>query len=71
MLTATDRIGSPLDKALAERSAYQAEAAADRRAFQAEMDEFRKRMDEYRADMQRLGERQGHLEGQREGAADR
>ena len=38
-----------------------AEAAADRRAFQASMDQ-------YRRDMQRLGERQARLEGQREGA---
>ena len=51
LLNATGRIDSAI-----------AEAAADRRAFQASMDE-------YRRDMQRLGERQARLEGQREGAA--
>ncbi len=40
----------------ADRRAFQAEAAVDRRAFQAGMDDFRNRM-------QRLGERRSRLEG--------
>ena len=59
------------EQAANERRAFQSEAAADRRAFQGAMDEFRKRMDEFRGDIRRLGERQAHLEGQREGAAGR
>ena len=55
MLTTTARIETRLDNAIAE-------AAADRRAFQAGMEQHRR-------DMQRLGERQARLEGQREGAA--
>ena len=39
---------------------YRAEAAADRRAFQAGMDTFR-------AEMQRLAERQSHVEGRLDG----
>ena len=39
------------------------EAGADRRAFQASMDDFRK-------EMQRLAERQSHLEGTRSAATD-
>lgn len=75
ILATTDRIATRVDKAIAESAAerrvYQAQAAAERRAFQAEMDEFRKRMDEYRSEIRGPGERQGHLEGRREGAADR
>ena len=48
LLNATGRIDSAI-----------VEAAADRRALQASMDEFRRQM-------QRLGERQARLEGQRE-----
>ena len=102
LLTTTGRIEARLDSAIveaaAERRAFEAQAAADRRASDAKMDEFRKRMDESRAasdakmdefrkrmdesraasdakmdefrrHMQRLGERQALLEGQREGAA--
>ena len=58
-------------EAASERRAFQEQAAADRRAFQSGMDEFRKRMDEFRRDMQGLGQRQSHLEGQRQGAAER
>ena len=36
---------------------YQAMAAADRRAFQAAMDEFRREMDEFRREILRLSER--------------
>jgi len=49
ILRATSRID-------ADRRAFQAEAAADRRAWQASMDDFR-------ADMRRLAERQAHVEG--------
>ena len=42
----------------ADRRAFQTEAAADRRAFQSAMSDFRK-------EMQRLAERQSHLEGAR------
>ena len=70
LLTTTGRIETRLDSAIAEagadRRAFQAQAAADRHASHASMNEFRKRMDEHRADMQRLGERQARLEGQRE-----
>ena len=48
ILRATSRID-------ADRRAFQAEAAADRRAWQASMDDFR-------AEMQRLAERQAHIE---------
>ena len=61
ILATTNRIEARLDSAIAE-------AAADRRASDAKMDEFRSRMDEFRGHMQRLGERQARLEGQREGA---
>ena len=40
----------------ADRRSIQAEAAADRRAFQAGMDEFRR-------EMQRIADCQSHLEG--------
>ena len=64
LLTTTGRIEARLDSAIAE-------AAADRRASDAKMDEFRNRMDDFRNHMQRLGERQARLEGQREGGAAR
>ena len=69
-LNTADRITAFQAEAAADRRAFQAEAATDRRAFQAAMDQFRNRMDEFRGDIQRLGERQAHLEGQREGSAD-
>ena len=51
----------------ADRHAFQAEAAQDRRALQASMDSFRAEMDSFRADfraeMQRLAERQSRIEG--------
>ena len=73
-----NRIDNITARADADRRAFQAEAAADRRASDeraaadrrasdAQMNEFRTRMDEYRGHMQRLGERQARLEGQREG----
>ena len=40
-----------------------------RRDSDAKMGEFRGRMDEFRGHMQRLGERQAHLEGYRDGSA--
>ena len=50
------------------------EAGADRRAFQAAMDDFRKEMQNTRNDfgreMQRLAERQSHLEGARSATGD-
>lgn len=64
----------------ADRRAFQAEAAQDRRALQASMDRFQANMDRhqttmdrfqagmdaYRADMQRLAERQSGLEARQE-----
>ena len=47
----------------ADRRAFQAEAAADRRHSDAKMDAFRAGMDKFRAEMQRLAERQSHVEG--------
>lgn len=51
----------------ADRRAFQAEAAADRRAFQAAVDAdrhaFQTGMDDFRKEMQRLAERQSHVEG--------
>ena len=48
-------------------AAYQAQAAADRRAWQASMDASRDKADRdreaFRAEMQRLAERQAHVEG--------
>ena len=69
MLDTAGRIESRLDRAIAESQAdvraFQAQAAADRRAHRASMDEFGKRMDEsyqrmdeYRDYMQLLGERE-------------
>lgn len=61
----------------ADRRAFQAEAAADRRALQAtmdrhqaSMDRYQAGMDAYRADMQRLAERQAGPEA-RQGARHR
>ena len=54
----------------ADRRAYQAAADADRRAHQARFDTA---MDAFRTEMQRLAERQSHVEGKvdgREAAAD-
>ena len=51
----------------ADRRAFQAEAAADRRHSDAKMDAFRAEMNafrnEFRNEMQRLAERQSHVEG--------
>ena len=58
------RVASRLD---ADRRAFQAAANADRRAFQAAADTDRRAfhagMDAFRAEMQRLAERQSHVEG--------
>ena len=54
----------------ADRRAFQAAADADRRAIQARFDTA---MDAFRTEMQRLAERQSHVEGRvdgREAAAD-
>ena len=51
------RAASRLD---ADRRAFQAAADADRRAHQARFDTA---MDAFRAEMQRLAERQSHVEG--------
>ena len=51
------RVTSRLD---ADRRAFQAAADADRRAHQARFDTA---MDVFRAEMQRLAERQSHVEG--------
>ena len=51
------RVTSRLD---ADRRAFQAAADADRRAHQARFDTA---MDAFRAEMQRLAERQSHVEG--------
>ena len=53
----------------ADRRAFQAEAAQDRRTLQASMDSFHTAMDTFRAEMQRLGERQSRLDGMHEGHA--
>ena len=62
MLDTAGRIESRIDRFIAESQAdvraFQAEAAADRGALRASMDEFGKRMDEYRDYMQRLDERE-------------
>ena len=47
-----------------------AEAAQDRRAFQQAMDGFRAEMRTFQTEMQRLAERQSHLEGARTAAGD-
>ena len=54
----------------ADRRAFQAEAAQDRRALQAEAAQDRRAlqapMDSFRAEMQRLAERQSRVEGMQE-----
>jgi len=62
LLNAAGRIEAQIATTNARLDSAIARADADRRAFQASMDE-------YRRDMQRLGERQARLEGQRESAA--
>ncbi|MDE0057082.1 MAG: hypothetical protein OXI22_09475 [Defluviicoccus sp.] len=62
LLNAAFRIETRLDNIETRLDNANAEAAADRRATDAKMDEFRRHM-------QRLGERQARLEGQREGIA--
>ena len=59
-LNAADDIKTQIAATNARLDSAIAEAAADRRAFQASMDQHRR-------DMQRLGERQARLKGQREG----
>ena len=54
----------------ADRRAFVAEAAADRRAFQQSMDGFRTEMRTFQTEMQRLAERQSNLEGARTAAGD-
>ena len=58
------RITSRLDT---DRRAFQASADTDRRAFQASADAdrraFQAAMDAFRTEMQRLAERQSHVEG--------
>ena len=58
------RVTSRLD---ADRRAFQAAADADRRAFQAAADTdrraFHAAMEAFRTEMQRLAERQSHVEG--------
>ncbi len=56
ILRATSRIDSDCRAADARADKDRTEAAADRRAFQVAMDDFRK-------EMQRLAERQSRLEG--------
>ena len=60
LLNAAFRIETRLDNIETRIDTASAQAAADRRAADARMDEFRRHM-------QRLGERQARLEGQREG----
>ena len=57
------RLDRRIDEAGADRRAFQAGSDADRRAFQAAMDDFRK-------EMQRLAERQSHLEDARTAVGD-
>ena len=47
----------------ADRRAFQAEAAADRRHSDAKMDAFHAEMNTFRNEMRRLAERQSHVEG--------
>ena len=56
VLATAHRIENQIASTNARLDSAIAEAAADRRAFQASMDQ-------YRRDMQRLGERQARLEG--------
>lgn len=80
MLRVTARLDNAIAEAGADRRAADAKmdewrresnAKMDewRRHSDAKMDEFRGRMDEFRGHMQRLGERQAHLEGYRDGSA--
>ncbi|MCY4550410.1 MAG: hypothetical protein OXC28_18750 [Defluviicoccus sp.] len=66
LLTTADQIQARLDSAITQSAtelrAFRAEAAADRRALQSSMDELR-------GHMQRLGDRQARLEGERQGSA--
>ena len=55
----TMRIAARIDT---DRRVFQAEAAQDRRALQASMDRFQTGMDTFRAEMQRLAERQSRIE---------
>ena len=52
----------------ADMKTDRAEAAQDRRAFQRSMDGFRAEMRTFQTEMQRLAERQSHLEGARTAA---
>ena len=54
----------------ADMKTDRAEAARDRRAFQQSMDGFRVEMRTFQTEMQRLAERQSHLEGARTAAGD-
>ena len=67
---ATLHIDGRVDAAAARSDArfekFFAEAAADRRAADAKMQAFHEGMNEFRREMQRLGERQARLQGQRE-----
>ena len=64
MIRTTVRLDRRIDNdkaaADADRRAYQAAADADRRAFQSRFDTA---MDTFRTEMQRLAERQSHVEG--------
>ena len=53
-----DRLETRMDRLETRIDGYIAEAGNDRRAFQAAMDDFRR-------EMQRLAERQSHVEGLR------
>ena len=63
IMRTTARLDRRIDEAGADRRAFQAEAAQDRRALQASMDSFRASMDTFRMEMQRLAERQSRVEG--------
>ena len=68
MIRTTARLDRRIDNdkaaADADRRAYQAAADADRRAFQSRFDTA---MDAFRTEMQRLAERQSHVEGKVDG----
>ena len=59
IMRTTARLDRRIDEAGADRRAFQAEAAQDRRVWQASMDTFR-------MEMQRLAERQSRVEGMQE-----
>ena len=63
IMRTTARLDRRIDEAGADRRAFQAEAAQDRRALQASMESFRASMDTFRMEMQRLAERQSRVEG--------